>query len=97
MEKRIKEEFKVNKIEFFMGDNDPVDRRCGGPATLALWIYTSLPNDVITKVALDGEVQEAIRIHGGSGGYHITEAWAEKFVEKESDLKTALIELAKQF
>lgn len=97
MEKRIREEFKVKKIEFFMGENDPVDRRCGGPATLALWVYTSLPNDVINKVAKDQAVQDAIRTHGGSGYFIITETWAEKFHEKEDDLKTELIELAKQF
>lgn len=97
MEKRIKEEFRVKKLEFFMGDNDPVDIRCGGPRTLALWVYTSLPDDVIDRVAKDQAVQESIKTHGGSGHFIITETWAEKFHEQEADLKTELIELAKQF
>lgn len=97
MKKRIKEEFKVKKLEFFMGENDLVDIRCGGPSTLAFWVYSSLSDDVINKVAMDKEVQEAIKTHGGNGSFNITKDWAEKFCEKENDLKNKLIELAKQF
>jgi len=97
MEKRTIEEFKAKKIEFFMGENDPVDIRCGGPSRLALWVYTSLPDDVINEVAQDQAVQEIILKHGGSGHYFITETWVEKFCETKDELRNKLIELAKQF
>lgn len=97
MEKRIVEQFKVKKLEFFMGDNDPVDIRCGGPARLALWVYTSLPDEVINEVAKDQVVQEVIQAHGGYGNYFITEAWAEHFCGTKDELRNKLIELAKQF
>lgn len=97
MEKRIKEEFKVRKLEFYMGDNDIVDMRCGGPARLAFWVFSSLPEKALREIADSAEIQQVVKQHGGDGYFSINSAWAEKYCETEDATKNQIMKLVKQF
>jgi hypothetical protein len=98
VESRVKTEFKVRKLEFNMGLNDPVDMRCGGPASLAFWVYSSLSEEHLQCIAEDTEVQKIVRQHGGDGSFNIANSvWTEKFCHTENEVKENLFKLAKQF
>ncbi len=94
---RTVKEYRVSKVEFFMGTNDITDIKAGGPSTLSFWFSTNLPKQTIEKVAQSPEIQRAIKSRGGDGTFKMHKVWAESFVATEEEFKIKCLELVKQF
>lgn len=96
-ESRTVTEFRVSRVEFFMGQNDFTDIAAGGAPILSFWIYTTLSEVEIQKVGSDRVIQEAVKDHGGTGSFKITKAWSSGYVKTPKEFKKKCLEMAKHF
>ncbi len=97
MRERIKKEYEVLKVEFWMGENDITDIRAGGSPVLSFWVSTSLPKGTIERIAKSREVQIAVKGRGGYGTFTITKEWAEQFAKTEEELLERILYWAAKF
>ena len=94
---RLRKEYRVYEVEFFMGNNSVSAIRDGGPRQFFFSVCTDLPKADIQRVAQDGTLQDEIHCYGGDGSYEILETWSDSYRKTKSGFLNACLKRVREF